>query len=82
MPRRIGKPTPSLNPSLPYLCPKPASPCPALHLHPPPQFIIATIPTVLGVNESGRLARALRKEAIPCRRIVVNQLIGPGMGAK
>ena len=46
------------------------------------QFIIATIPTVLGVNESGRLARALRKEGIPCRRIVVNQIIGPGMGAK
>lgn len=46
------------------------------------QFIIATIPTVLGVNESGRLIRALRKERIPCRRIVVNQIIGAGMGAK
>ncbi|KAI7838953.1 hypothetical protein COHA_007312, partial [Chlorella ohadii] len=45
------------------------------------EFIIATIPTVLGVNESGRLIRALRKERIPCRRIVVNQIVGPGMGA-
>ncbi|PRW56240.1 ATPase ASNA1-like protein 2-like [Chlorella sorokiniana] len=46
------------------------------------EFIIATIPTVLGVNESGRLIRALRKERIPCRRIVVNQIIGAGMGTK
>ncbi|KAI3436417.1 hypothetical protein D9Q98_005834 [Chlorella vulgaris] len=46
------------------------------------EFIIATIPTVLGVNESARLIRALRKEDIPCKRIVVNQLIGPDMGAK
>ncbi|PSC69048.1 arsenical pump-driving ATPase [Micractinium conductrix] len=46
------------------------------------EFIIATIPTVLGVNESGRLIRALRKESIPCKRIVVNQLIGPNMGSK
>lgn len=46
------------------------------------EFIIATIPTVLGVNESGRLIRALRKEGIPCKRIVVNQIIGEGMGTK
>eukprot|EP00195_Chlamydomonas_chlamydogama_P005384 CAMPEP_0202890670 /NCGR_PEP_ID=MMETSP1392-20130828/997_1 /ASSEMBLY_ACC=CAM_ASM_000868 /TAXON_ID=225041 /ORGANISM="Chlamydomonas chlamydogama, Strain SAG 11-48b" /LENGTH=714 /DNA_ID=CAMNT_0049574285 /DNA_START=142 /DNA_END=2286 /DNA_ORIENTATION=- len=44
------------------------------------EFIIATIPTYLGVNESGRLLKALRKENIPCKRIVVNQVIGPGMG--
>jgi hypothetical protein len=31
------------------------------------QFIIATIPTVLGINESARLIRALRKEQIPCK---------------
>lgn len=48
----------------------------------PPQFIIATIPTVLGVNESARLIRALRKESIPCKRIVVNQVVGPNMGGK
>lgn len=42
--------------------------------------MIATIPTVLSVNESSRLLAALRKEAIPCNRIIVNQVIGPAMG--
>ena len=37
------------------------------------EFIIATIPTVLGVNESARLLQALRRERIPCKRIIVNQ---------
>lgn len=46
------------------------------------EFVIATIPTVLGINESGRLVRALNKEHIPCKRIVVNQIIGPNMGDK
>ena len=45
------------------------------------EFVIATIPTVLGVNESSRLIRALRKEQIPCSRIVVNQVIGPETGS-
>ncbi len=40
------------------------------------EFIIATIPTVLGVAESGRLLQSLRKEEIPCKRIIVNQ-VGP-----
>lgn len=44
------------------------------------EFIIATIPTMLAVSESARLIRALRKERIPCKRIVVNQLIGPETG--
>ncbi|KAG2485745.1 hypothetical protein HYH03_015554 [Edaphochlamys debaryana] len=44
------------------------------------EFIIATIPTFLGVNESARLLRALRSEHIPCKRIIVNQLVGPGQG--
>ena len=38
------------------------------------EFIIATIPTSLGVRESDRLARALQREQIPCRRIIVNQV--------
>ena len=38
------------------------------------EFIIATIPTVLGINESRRLLQALRKEEIPCRRIIINQV--------
>ena len=37
------------------------------------EFVIATIPTMLGINESSRLLKALRKEDIPCRRIIVNQ---------
>lgn len=37
------------------------------------EFIIATIPTVLAVKESARLLKALRKESIPCKRIIVNQ---------
>ena len=44
------------------------------------EFVIATIPTVLGINESARLIRALRKEKIPCKRIIVNQLIGLDTG--
>lgn len=38
------------------------------------EFIIATIPTVLAVKESERLLKALRKESIPCKRIIVNQV--------
>ena len=37
------------------------------------EFVIATIPTVLGINESSRLLGALRKDRIPCNRIIVNQ---------
>ncbi|GAX82278.1 hypothetical protein CEUSTIGMA_g9707.t1 [Chlamydomonas eustigma] len=44
------------------------------------EFIIATIPTYLGINESGRLLQSLRHEGIPCKRIVVNQVVGSGMG--
>lgn len=39
------------------------------------EFIIATIPTVLAVKESARLLKALRKEDIPCKRIIVNQVL-------
>ena len=35
---------------------------------------------VLGINESARLVRALNRERIPCRRIVVNQIVGEHMG--
>lgn len=37
------------------------------------EFVIATIPSVLGVNESARLAASLKQDSIPCRRIIVNQ---------
>ncbi len=44
------------------------------------EFIIATIPTMLAVNESVRLVDALKKENIPCHRVVVNQVIGDSKG--
>ncbi|KAK9851904.1 hypothetical protein WJX84_008222 [Apatococcus fuscideae] len=44
------------------------------------ELVIATIPTVLGMNESARLASQLQREGVPCKRIVVNQVIGEGMG--
>jgi arsenite-transporting ATPase len=39
------------------------------------EFIIATIPTVLGISESGRLLKSLRDETVPCTKIVVNQIL-------
>ena len=39
------------------------------------EFVIVTIPTVLGISESGRLLGSLRKEKVPARRLVVNQLL-------
>ena len=39
------------------------------------EFVIATIPTVLAANESRRLLKELRKERIPCKRIIVNQIV-------
>ncbi len=44
------------------------------------EFVIATIPTMMAVNESVRLVDALKKERIPCHRVVVNQVIGEGKG--
>eukprot|EP00879_Flechtneria_rotunda_P015872 GHRR01016599.1.p1 GENE.GHRR01016599.1~~GHRR01016599.1.p1 ORF type:complete len:577 (+),score=165.56 GHRR01016599.1:1133-2863(+) len=44
------------------------------------EFIIATIPTQLGIAESRRLLSALRQENIPCKRIIVNQVITPNTG--
>ncbi len=39
------------------------------------QFIIVTIPTVMAASESARLAKALTKEKVPLRTIVINQVI-------
>ena len=49
------------------------------------EFVIVTIPTVLGISESGRLLAELRKERVPARRLVVNQIInvtGEGFAAR
>jgi anion-transporting ArsA/GET3 family ATPase len=39
------------------------------------EFIVVTIPTVMAMAESERLAASLEKEQVPCKRIVVNQLV-------
>ena len=39
------------------------------------EFVIATIPTVLGMSESGRLLKSLRDETVPCTKIVINQIL-------
>ena len=44
------------------------------------EFVIATIPTQLAVAESGRLLKALRADGVPCKRVVVNQVIADGAG--
>jgi arsenite/tail-anchored protein-transporting ATPase len=38
------------------------------------QFVIVTIPTVMAVAESSRLAKALKIEHVPVRNIVINQV--------
>lgn len=38
------------------------------------EFVIVTIPTVMAVAESGRLAKALRSESIPVKSILINQV--------
>lgn len=45
------------------------------------EFIIATIPTQLGIAESRRLLGTLQEEGIPCKRIIVNQVRVWGGGA-
>ena len=39
------------------------------------QFVVVTIPTVMAASESTRLAASLRKEGVPVRLLVVNQII-------
>ena len=41
------------------------------------QFIIVTIPTVMAAAESARLADALRKEGVPVKLLVINQVGHP-----
>jgi anion-transporting ArsA/GET3 family ATPase len=44
------------------------------------EFIIATIPTQLGIAESRRLLATLQEETIPCKRIIINQVRPNGLG--
>jgi len=38
------------------------------------QFVIVTIPTVMAVAESSRLAKALKKESVLVKSLVMNQV--------
>ncbi|GAB2286854.1 ATPase get3b [Dionaea muscipula] len=41
------------------------------------EFVIVTIPTVMAINESSRLCTSLRKEGVPVKRLIVNQILPP-----
>ncbi|KAL0317428.1 UNVERIFIED_CONTAM: ATPase ARSA1 [Sesamum angustifolium] len=41
------------------------------------EFVIVTIPTVMAISESSRLCASLRKESVPVKRLVVNQILPP-----
>ncbi|KAJ6820513.1 ATPase GET3-like isoform X1 [Iris pallida] len=41
------------------------------------EFIIVTIPTLMAVSESSRLCASLKKENVPVRRLIVNQVLPP-----
>ncbi|KAK7357028.1 hypothetical protein VNO80_16309 [Phaseolus coccineus] len=41
------------------------------------EFVIVTIPTVMAVSESSRLSASLKKENVPVKRLVVNQILPP-----
>ncbi|XP_072995230.1 ATPase GET3B-like [Typha latifolia] len=41
------------------------------------EFIIVTIPTVMAINESSRLHASLKKENVPVKRLIVNQVLPP-----
>ncbi len=38
------------------------------------EFVIVTIPTVMAVSESGRLAKALVREGVPVHALAINQV--------
>lgn len=41
------------------------------------EFVIVTIPTVMAINESARLCASLKKENVPVKRLIVNQILPP-----
>ena len=46
------------------------------------QFVIATVPTVLAARESARLSGALRREGVPLRTVVANQIVPEASGER
>uniref|UniRef100_A0A7C9CIU8 Adenosinetriphosphatase n=1 Tax=Opuntia streptacantha TaxID=393608 RepID=A0A7C9CIU8_OPUST len=43
------------------------------------EFVIVTIPTVMAISESTRLCASLKKEAVPVKRLIVNQILPPSV---
>ncbi|KAB2084067.1 hypothetical protein ERO13_A05G295200v2 [Gossypium hirsutum] len=43
------------------------------------EFVIVTIPTVMAVSESSRLSASLKKENVPVKRLIVNQILPPSV---
>ncbi|OWM70209.1 hypothetical protein CDL15_Pgr026059 [Punica granatum] len=43
------------------------------------EFVIVTIPTVMAVSESSRLHASLKKESVPVKRLIVNQILPPSV---
>ncbi|KAL6955946.1 ATPase get3b [Sarracenia purpurea var. burkii] len=43
------------------------------------EFVIVTIPTVMAINESSRLHASLKKENVPVKRLIVNQVLPPSV---
>ncbi|GLT88846.1 hypothetical protein SLE2022_068550 [Rubroshorea leprosula] len=41
------------------------------------EFVIVTIPTVMAISESSRLCASLKKENVPVKRLIVNQILPP-----
>ncbi|KAJ6892441.1 ATPase ARSA1 [Populus alba x Populus x berolinensis] len=41
------------------------------------EFVIVTIPAVMAINESSRLRASLKKENVPVKKLVVNQILPP-----
>ncbi|KAF5733735.1 putative arsenical pump-driving atpase [Tripterygium wilfordii] len=41
------------------------------------EFVIVTIPTVMAISESSRLHASLKKENVPVKRLIVNQILSP-----
>ncbi|XP_008802599.1 ATPase GET3B-like [Phoenix dactylifera] len=41
------------------------------------EFIIVTIPTVMAISESSRLCASLKKEHVPVKKLIINQILPP-----
>ncbi|KAK4260605.1 hypothetical protein QN277_003698 [Acacia crassicarpa] len=41
------------------------------------EFVIVTIPTVMAISESSRLSSSLKKENVPVKKLIVNQMLPP-----